>query len=976
MNSLKHILTAIFFIILSCVSVYAADVNLSENLATVLPSAKINDSSGQVITATNNGGGQVSLSANISEVYSIDFSDVNLSVITASSDFESFDVFTSLNTLIIPLPENFSGDFVLSFDSLKELDLTGSTANFSLDVTSASKIVKLSAYECPNLNNINLTTLTKLETLDIHDSATKTTGELYMPYMGDSLKWLDMHGFGNSSGDANIILDISNQKNLVSVDAHNCPSLVAVNLGMLYPAQANPILALLGMADSGGTGEVATSPLESLTNLDLSNNPRLNRVGYVLSSDSSESSESSSGGGIPGLGGGSTSPKGYRAHTVITTVIGGTEYETSDLIYPSGESSGGFSLTDLLGGTGSNDVYRGEDVNLLPAIKNFNLKDSGIDSNDYISIIHVKDLNSMISADFSGMDKLQYVILPEGENLINLDLTGDISILSLDLSYTLGFLFPAGFETLTGLEYFYMMDREDLVSIDISNFAKLIEFDVTNSALESLDLTSNQALNNLYAANNNIYELDLSGQRDLLNIDLRNNMLAKIALSQNIRAHVNSNSTSNSVIALSPQKRFMTQERSKFFDFKTLGLTLLDISNIEAESIKGDGVNAINFDQRTGIAEFDGAPVVINYKYNSGIYYEANSDPLCMSVRLTWDLSDTGEPILAPTDITIYKQLGTGKIIPVVIKSYSNSAVTWTMTPNEIPAGLSVLSNDNTFIISGEPLEIFSGIVEVIASNNSGDSEPAVIEFEITSGDINSKNNDSINGEPVLTPANITLMTKITSDSISPIVIIADSDSAVTWRLSSALPAGLKATSDDSMLVIYGTPSEIFSGNIEIVATNDKGDSKPSIIHFEITLPDNDDSKPVDEKNKPVLTPTDITISKVLRTGEITPVVIRAISDTAVKWILTPDTLPEGLYILSDDEYLTINGEPLEIFSGTVNVIARNENGDSDPARVQIEIMSGNTYYSSGGGGCDSGMNNLLTLLILAILLLIKTRKF
>ncbi len=78
---------------------------------------------------------------------------------------------------------------------------------------------------------------------------------------------------------------------------------------------------------------------------------------------------------------------------------------------------------------------------------------------------------------------------------------------------------------------------------------------------------------------------------------------------------------------------------------------------------------------------------------------------------------------------------------------------------------------------------------------------------------------------------------------------------------------------------------------------------------------------------------------------------------------------------MSDDEYLTINGEPLEIFSGTVNVIARNENGDSDPARVQIEIMSGNTYYSSGGG-CDSGMNNLLTLLILAILLLIRTRKF
>lgn len=551
---MRRVILSLVLVILSGTLAFTAsadDVTLSENLANALLSADVKTSEGSSVTVTLVSDDTVSLSVDSDDVALIDFSEANLSGLTAN-DFASFDVsFTGLETLNIALPVSYEGEFALSLGKLKLLDVSGSTADFTLSV-----------YDMPNI---------------------------------ESLK------------------------------ADNCPNLKAVNLALVEPKSSSGG----GLFGGGGNSEskLITSPLNKLSSIELTNNPTLDRVGYLLSRDS--------GGGMFGS---SSTPTfiGYKAHCFITT-LRRTTYYPEETSHPEGTASTNPLETFTGGGGGNLGSYTEKTVNLIPALTTLILTNSGTDEIDSIKFIDISDASALASAKLDGMTQLQEITFPVGTTLKTLDLTGDTALISLDLSNTLGFLWPEGFNTLTGLQKLRATDREDLAFVDLSGLSGLKELDLTNDDFVSIDISANKLLERLFVANNKITSLDLDGHTKFTKIDVRNNALTKIDLSRNANIHVNKNSPEDSAVSLSVQRRLMTDKRSRKFEFSRVGLEADEFVNVVAESVMGDGVAAVSFDHKTGTAVFESSPSLITYNYKSGVFYEATTEPVCMNVKLAWD---------------------------------------------------------------------------------------------------------------------------------------------------------------------------------------------------------------------------------------------------------------------------------------------------------------------------------------------------
>ena len=539
---------------------------------------------------------------------------------------------------------------IISTDTTTSTDVTSpdtSSSNTSSDVVTLSLDVSADSVAVIDFSGVDLSVTNQdFESFDVFTGLEKLTIALPDTFTGEFLPSFDKLAFLDVSGStAEFILSLYSSVNLVSVDASNSTNLKAVNLALVRTEtlssdssdddSTSSLASLLG-GDSGS--QLLTSPLRSLVNLSLSSCTNLNRVGYALNTSSGFSLGGSGSSSIFGGSSSSTTPCGYKAYTVITALRNGTVYLHSDMSYA--DSQGFNILQMLMGGSGDEiTAYTGVTVNLVPALQTFSLKDSGIASDDYISYIDIPEMSALVSADFSGMTALNYITLPAGETLTALDLTGDTALLSLDLTDTLGFTFPEGFETLTGLLKFRMVNREEIDSVDLTHFTKLTDLDMNNDSLTSLNLSSNKYLQKLWVANNEMLSLDLYGISTLQKIDVRNNMLTKIDLARNINTHVNSNSTENSAALLSAQLREMDGNRQKVFDFRDAGLQPREFGNISASSIKGDGVPAVTFNPQSGRATFESYPSLITYNYESGLYYESNGEPVYMNVRLLWNVS-------------------------------------------------------------------------------------------------------------------------------------------------------------------------------------------------------------------------------------------------------------------------------------------------------------------------------------------------
>ena len=737
----------------------------------------------------------------------------------------------------ISLHENLA--LALQSADISDSDGTALTAlivseDESSDVVSVSLMRgedEISADEAASINfdGANLDGLTSgdFESFDVFTGLEELRIALPDSFSGEFLPSFDKLSVLDVSGStADFILSLYKSVNVVSVDAGNCSHLKAVNLALVRSEtvssdSGSDTSGIASMFSGQTKSELLSSPLSSLASLNLSNNPELDRVGYAFDAGSS-----SMFGGISSLfgGGGSSIPKGYKTHTVITALRKDTVYLNSDMSH---SNSSGFNITAMIGGGSSDEItaYTGESVNLVPALRTLNLNGSGISDEDYISVIDIPEMGALVSGDFSGMTALEYITLPSGNTLRSLNLTGDTGLLALDLSGTRGFTWPEGFQTLTGLRDFRMAGRSEIDSVDVSRFTRLVSLDMSNDSLSAIDLHANSLLENLYLGSNYIYSLDLDAFTTLKNIDVRNNRLVKINLSKNLGIRINYNSPNNAAASLSPQTRNITGNRSTVFSFRDIGLSSLEYANIAPESVKGEGVSITEYDPLSGTVKFSALPSVITYDYMTGIYYEGDTRPVCMNVRLVRDVSGN-PPSLTPKASHITGKAKAGAVTPVTITADSESPVTWSTTPETLPAGLVKASTGWTLTISGEPSDGYSGTVTITARNENGVSDSATVTIDIEEAD---------KYKPVLSPLTAKIIGRVNGGMVNPVVITAEGDSPVTWTtIPEEMPAGLVKTPGTWTLVISGEPDRVYSGTVIITASNEYGVSAPATVSIDI----------------------------------------------------------------------------------------------------------------------------------------------
>ena len=202
-------MTCIIFMA-SCFTAFAETLFFNERLAKAVSSAKLTDKSGRDITAsflsqdsgTGSIIGYVTLSVGAEEVEAssiaeIDFYGVELDKITLI-DFDSFsNYFPGLKTLRLPLPVSCKGTFDLSSDSLSELDVSGSSSDFILNLYGLPKIKSVKASDCPELKAINLA---KVDPADNSFATTAPTadGKVLTPVLS-SLTDIDLSNCPNLS---------------------------------------------------------------------------------------------------------------------------------------------------------------------------------------------------------------------------------------------------------------------------------------------------------------------------------------------------------------------------------------------------------------------------------------------------------------------------------------------------------------------------------------------------------------------------------------------------------------------------------------------------------------------------------------------------------------------------------------------------------------------------------------------------------
>ena len=479
--------------------------------------------------------------------------------------------------------------------------------------------------------------LTGIQRNDFNDFTGLTT--LYLNNCTE-LTAIDLSGNGSIQ-----VLNVSNLSKVRTINASSMRKLRDVHIATLSVESSNPMSMMMGGETAPSSCTLTTGILSALTNFDLSGNPSLSSVNYLLLK---EAGSMFGGGGSFGGGGNNTPSKyGAKAHAVLTSLKNGSQFLRSETSYAiEEEDTSGFG--SFLGG-GTDDtlgVYSEADVNLMPALTTLNLRNSGLGTSgtfDYVKEIDIDLLTALNSVNFSGMTRLSNVSLPRGTALRTLDLTGDSALESLELSYTKGFVFPIGFETLTGLLELRMYGREEVNAIDVTPFTELAKLNLTGDRLTSLDISRNKELVTLYIGNNMVRELDLSEHTKIRSLDISNNSIVKIDLSRNINIRSHADPSENADIRLSSQTREMTTEMSKTFNFRELypQLTPVERGNIVWESIEGNGIRPVSFDVAKGTATFSYYPALITYDYKSGINYENTSTPLCMNVRLIWNKTDS-----------------------------------------------------------------------------------------------------------------------------------------------------------------------------------------------------------------------------------------------------------------------------------------------------------------------------------------------
>lgn len=248
----------------------------------------------------------------------------------------------------------------------------------------------------------------------------------------------------------------------------------------------------------------------------------------------------------------------------------------------------------------------------------------------------------------------------------------------------------------------------------------------------------------------------------------------------------------------------------------------------------------------------------------------------------------------------------------------SGNHLVWTAS-GDVPAGLSVSSDDDSFTVSGTPSTAGDYSFTLTATNMAGSDDIAV---------------SVIVYEAPLLPDNIVTIEAVKDMSITETNVSASAGNHLAWSVSGNLPAGLTVYSEDNSVTatIMGTPTTAGDYDFSIIAGNYAGSADIEV-------------------NATVYEAPEISGSAVeLQAVEGRAFSARDISVNAgnhLTWTRT-GTLPDGMTFSGNDSALSISGTPSAGSAGDYEAVFTATNL-AGTARVMVKITVYEPPVLSGG---------------------------
>ncbi|MBR0151102.1 MAG: putative Ig domain-containing protein [Synergistaceae bacterium] len=150
-----------------------------------------------------------------------------------------------------------------------------------------------------------------------------------------------------------------------------------------------------------------------------------------------------------------------------------------------------------------------------------------------------------------------------------------------------------------------------------------------------------------------------------------------------------------------------------------------------------------------------------------------------------------------------------GSAMSQTFPAVSGNHLVWTLS-GDVPAGLSVSSDDDSFTVSGIPTTAGDYSFTLTASNMAGSDDIAV---------------SVIVYEAPLLPDNIVTVEAVKDMSITETKVSASAGNHLTWSVRGNIPAGLTVHSEDNSVTatIMGTPTTAGDYDFSIIASNYAG---------------------------------------------------------------------------------------------------------------------------------------------------------
>ncbi len=271
-----------------------------------------------------------------------------------------------------------------------------------------------------------------------------------------------------------------------------------------------------------------------------------------------------------------------------------------------------------------------------------------------------------------------------------------------------------------------------------------------------------------------------------------------------------------------------------------------------------------------------------------------------------------------------------GSAMSQTFPAISGNHLVWTLS-GDLPSGLSVSSDDNSFTVSGTPSTAGDYSFNLKAANMAGSDDIAV--------------NITVYEMPLL-PDSIITVEAVKDFALTEQNVTATAGNYLTWSVDGTLPAGITVYSEDNAMTatIMGTPTAAGDYDFSIVAGNYAGSSSIEVSAIVYEAPEISGS------------------SAEIQAVEGRALNAREIAVTAgnhLTWTRT-GTLPDGLTFSGTDSSLSISGTPNAGSAGDYEAVFTASNL-AGSARVTVKITVYEPPVLSGGLTIDAVKDTSIT---------------